>query len=80
VNVDVITLTWQKKSYIMSNLPLSGYTALVDYKIWISFNFSQGKYYRHTSREKILCQNEHVSFVSKHHKYTLICHEDDTCA
>jgi hypothetical protein len=45
-------LTWQKKFSIMNNFPLSGYTALVDYEIWIGFNILQGKYNRHTSRKK----------------------------
>jgi hypothetical protein len=68
-------LTWQKKLSIMNNFPLSGYTALLDYEIWIGFNFLQGKYNRHISK-KILWQNDHIPFVSKRHKYVWISHED----
>lgn len=44
MNADVIMLTWQKKLSIMNKFPLSGYTVLVDYEIWIGLNFLQGAY------------------------------------
>jgi hypothetical protein len=55
-NVVVVMLTSLKKLSIMDSFPLSAYTALVDYEIWIGFNFLQGKYNSHTSRKNVVAE------------------------
>jgi hypothetical protein len=59
-------LTWRKKLSIMNKFLLSGHIPLLDYEIWIAFQFLRR---HHNTSNRILCHNAHASVVFTRAEY-----------